>query len=268
MIARLKTALRNALPAQSQVPIKYWYDRFKGYAEPEMALLADLNLKGSHVADIGANRGSYAYCLRSLGATVEAFEPNPDCLSVLTRWAEGTSQVRVHPVALAADEGEATLHVPVDEEGVEHDASASINAAVASHSRQISIRTASLDSFGFDDLAFIKIDTEGHETNVLAGAAHTLERCSPALLIEIEQRHNADGPITAIFDRLRTIDYDGFFLKNGRLHPLDQFDPARDQADALFESHADAYINNFLFLNGKKAAAGDYARLFGKWMPD
>lgn len=88
MIANLKIRIRNALPLRAQVPIKYWYDRVKGHTELEMALLPELVSSNSHVADIGANRGCYAYSLDKLGATVEVFEPNLDCLSVLRRWAE------------------------------------------------------------------------------------------------------------------------------------------------------------------------------------
>lgn len=43
----------------------------------------------------------------------------------------------------------------------------------------------SLDSFGFERVDFIKIDVEGMELDVLAGAARTIERCRPQMIIEV-----------------------------------------------------------------------------------
>ena len=53
------------------------------------------------------------------------------------------------------------------------------------------IRT--LDSFGFASVGLIKIDAEGHEEAVLKGAADTLSRWRPSLIVEIEERHNPGG---------------------------------------------------------------------------
>lgn len=177
-------------------------------------------------------------------------------------------KVTVHPVALSDGAGTATLHVPVDERGIEHDASASINAGVSARTRRIKIPVASLDSFNFDNLDFIKIDTEGHESSVLAGAVETIKRCTPALLIEIEQRHNWSQPIASIVVRLASFGYSGFFLKDGRLISIELFDAARDQSEQVLEIHSRNYINNFLFLNNQKIELGKYKGLFARWMPN
>ena len=62
---------------------------------------------------------------------------------------------------------------------------------IVSSCYEVELRT--LDSYGFEDVAFIKIDVEGHEEAVLAGAGDTLVRAKPVLLIEIEERHNPGG---------------------------------------------------------------------------
>lgn len=41
-----------------------------------------------------------------------------------------------------------------------------------------------LDNFGFTDVDFLKIDTEGTEAQVIGGALETLERCSPIICLE------------------------------------------------------------------------------------
>ena len=47
------------------------------------------------------------------------------------------------------------------------------------------VELRSLDAFGLPRVDFIIIDVEGMETDVLAGAAETIARCKPAMMIEI-----------------------------------------------------------------------------------
>jgi hypothetical protein len=49
-----------------------------------------------------------------------------------------------------------------------------------------------LDSFGFRNLSFIKIDVEGFEDEVLEGARLTIARNRPVILIEIQGGHSLE----------------------------------------------------------------------------
>lgn len=49
------------------------------------------------------------------------------------------------------------------------------------------IRTIKIDDLGLMDVAFLKIDVEGWEPNVLAGAVQTIERCRPFVMIEFNK---------------------------------------------------------------------------------
>jgi len=264
-VANLKTALRNALPRRWQVPIKYAYGRARGDIEPEMALLPLLASRGERAIDVGGNRGTYAYRLWKLGVRVEIFEPNPHCAAILHSWAAGRDRVSVHEVALSSRSGTAELHVPVDAQGVEHDASASIEHAAPANSHDYRVPLRPLDSFGFHDAVLVKIDVEGHESSVIEGAQATLKASTPALLVEIEQRHNR-RPIAEIFGQIEQLGYRGFFLLGGKLVPVSAFDPDTHQSLAAFEGGGRGYHNNFLFLHAKRLDAGRYKVLSGRWM--
>ncbi len=252
--------LRVLVPQRHQVPAKFWYDWLRGHHEAEMAFLGSIVKSEDRAIDIGGNRGVYAYRLWRLGARVEVFEPNPACSNVLEAWAIGKPRVKVHTVALSSRPGSATLHIPVDESGVEHDASASIEHRGSTPVRDQLVALRTLDSYGFNGVTLIKIDVEGHENSVLEGAARTLWSSRPALLIEIEQRHHSK-PLDEVFGKVLAFGYQGFFLAAKELRPLDQFDADRHQSMKHFVTRREAYINNFLFLHRSKLAGGDYRML-------
>lgn len=263
-MAKLKTLVRDALPGRWQVPIRYLYTSALGHLEREMALLEDLVAYGDHVVDVGGNRGIYAYRFFQLGAEVDVFEPNPNCAAVLKDWAASRANITVHQVALSDRAGTARLHVPIDEHGLEHDASATIGRCAVAKTHDFAVETRLLDEFGFEAPALMKIDVEGHEGSVIEGAWKTLLRAHPVLIVEIEQRHNAT-PIGEIFARLESAEYCGFFMDGMMLSRLEEFNLDRDQAiGALGKS--DAYHNNFIFIGAAKLKEGQYEGFLKRWV--
>ncbi len=254
-LRRIKAAARDAIPAAWRVPAKYWHARITGTLEPEMALLVALVGRGERAIDVGGNFGAYAYALARLDARVEVFEPNPICLRALRAWAADRKRVAIHPFALSAIAGSAALAIPMEADGTEHDAAGSIEPGLGEHARLETVAVRTLDSFGFEDAALIKIDVEGHEAAVIEGALTTIAASSPALLVEIEQRHRV-SPIGATFDRFAALGYRGYFLRDGVLLDLARFAVSRDQAATALGSAA--YVNNFLFLAEARVRAGDY----------
>jgi hypothetical protein len=86
---------------------------------------------------------------------------------------------------------------------------------------------------------------------VVEGAAETIARLHPLLLIEIETRHHR-FPISEIFARLETMGYRGHYIDPAsfELLPVAQFDSARDQKPADLEAKAYLrYLNNFFFVH-------------------
>ncbi len=259
-LAQIKTFIRDALPARWQVPVKYRYLKACGGLEPELALLPLLIGRGERALDVGANYGTYALTLAGLGATVDLFEPNPAIAAVLRAWAQHRRGVTVHGLALSDQSGMAELVIPADAGGTEHDSSASIAPGFAATGRRVQVPMAPLDSLEITDAALIKIDVEGHEAAVLAGARQTIAASQPALIVEIEQRHIA-RPMAEVLGEIAAMGYRGCFLCDGVLLPLERFDPALHQSAARFAGQSGTYCNNFIFLATSRIAAGRYAAL-------
>lgn len=244
----LKTAVRKLMPFSLQVPVKYLLNTLSGRIEPELDILKLLIDAGDHVIDVGGNRGIYAYKLHKLGARVEVFEPNCVCADILKAWAAGKPSVNVHQIALSCAAGAAVLYIPLDASGIAHDASATLEIKPAGpvEDKMVALRT--LDSYGFADVTFIKIDVEGHESSVILGAAGSIANLKPTLLVEIEQRH-IHQPIGEVFGLLLDSGYSGYFLRNHKLQGINLFDVAKDQ-DFEGSLHApEKYIYNFIFVH-------------------
>lgn len=193
---------------------------------------------------MGANVGLYSYRLSKVCRRVEAFEPNPDCLAVLE--AYGAQNVRTHRVALSSEPGTLVLNIPVVG-GILQPGLGSAIMPSGVDSVSIEAPKRRLDDFDFTDVCFIKIDVEGHELEVLAGAERTIRRHHPVLLVEIEERHQQAG-MQAVFSVAADYGYSGFFVFEGSLQPLDRFKAEYHQRGYLEARQLVKYVNNFIFL--------------------
>ena len=260
VLLKAKSRIRDSLPAAWRVPAKYWHARMAGNLEPEMKFLPHLLTPGERMIDIGANYGLYAYAASRTGVAIELFEPNSQCLRALEAWAGVRHGIRVHSCALSAETGCARLSIPVERNGVEHDAAASIEPRPGGMFRVETVARRTLDSFAFEHVGFIKIDVEGHEAQVIEGARATINTFHPALLVEIEQRHRS-GPIEEVFRQIASLGYAGYFLRDGQLTELAQFRVTDHQSVADIGSRIRTYHNNFLFLAHSRLLAGHYRAL-------
>ena len=213
--------------------------------------------EGDAVVDIGANWGLYtAHLARLVGAAgqVDAFEPHPAHAESLDALARRRPQVAVHKVGLADAAGSATLHVPIVR-GREVTALSSLTApAGATELRTVEVPIRRLDDelSGRRPPSFVKCDVEGLEHAVLRGGEATFRAARPALLVEIEQRHQ-ERPIADTFTFMADLGYQGHFLAGGRLAPLERFDVERDQlaylgGDVVEYGMPDGYVADFLFV--------------------
>jgi FkbM family methyltransferase len=244
--------------------------REKRRGDAALRALEVLVRPGTVAVDVGANWGFFAYHLARLvgpRGRVYAIEPDPRHLASLRAIQRRRPHLAIHPVGLSDRAGAAELHVPVVA-GRRVDALASLavprERAGVAHER-VRVELARLDDLlpATTQVAFVKCDVEGHELAVLRGADGILRRHRPALLVEIEQRHQ-EGDIHRTFEHLAGLGYEGYQVRPGGLRPLAEFDLARDQlaflgAEFMPYAMPDGYVHDFVFV----APGTDVARLLG-----
>ncbi|SHG53528.1 methyltransferase, FkbM family [Bradyrhizobium erythrophlei] len=220
-------------------------------ADPELLYLDRIVPEGAVTVDVGANCGLYTRKLARLSRKVHAFEPSRKMADLLRRTS--ASNVSVHEIALSDQTGSAELFIPQNEREPVYGL-ASLEPRLGSSNKEvvsINVPTARLDAIVHQDVAFVKIDVEGHELNVLNGAVELLEHSQPVFLVEAEDRHRVQAT-RSIFEFFERRSYRGFFLKQGNAIPIDQFRPADLQdASALLpdggRKSGQSYVNNFFF---------------------
>jgi len=168
---------------------------------------------GSVAIDVGASLGEWTVPFaRKVGATgcVIAIEPAPRSATALqsTLAANALRQAELVRCAIGDHDGAAEFAVPLVTSAHTDTGTARIGPACAGYDAlQVPLRT--LDSLiqerNLARLDLIKIDVEGHECRVLDGAAATLGRHRPVLVIETG--HEADGERALIQDRLAGLGY-------------------------------------------------------------
>ncbi|TXT26055.1 MAG: FkbM family methyltransferase [Rhodocyclaceae bacterium] len=210
--------------------------------EPEIHLLPELVDPARVAIDVGANRGVWTHQLAALCPTVYAFEPNPKMFAILD--AARPANVIASRAALSNRSGVASLNVPRSARGFSNQhASLENNWSGAMEFGVVEVTTTRLDDLDIPPCGFIKIDVEGHEPAVIAGAAGLIARDRPSMLIELEERHS-ESSIEDSIKAVTDLGYDAFVLKNDALQPISAFDPEMDHRAAV---ETPGYIFNFIF---------------------
>ena len=141
--------------------------------------------------DIGANCGAMSVVLarRHPDAVIHAFEPGHEALGLLEANVGSLPNVVVHPLALGDRDGDAALHVRVDDLGQStlldpvDAASYEVQSASVRHAGRWAAEA------GITEVDVLKIDVEGLEVEVLRALAPLLPRVK-VLYLEYEGRRS------------------------------------------------------------------------------
>ena len=182
------------LPAQDL----YIYPAIKHtgeYSGREIDIYQSLLKPGDVAVDVGANVGVFTMALGiAVGASgrILAFEPQPPLFEILKRniARHGLTRVEVHRAIVSDDDGNGEF---LEIESLPEAAKLNFGALnvdsriLSGYGRMTPTPVRSIDSFGLDRCDFIKIDVEGGEASVLAGASKTINGHRPILSMECDQ---------------------------------------------------------------------------------
>lgn len=177
------------------------------------------------IIDVGANYGEMLL-LDEIAACPEvlAVEPNPMVLPYLAKTLDGAANIRILACALSRSEGRQAFAVNRQWSGM---------SRLGDGGEQILVEVTTIDRMMRERLArrsgrlnlLLKIDVEGSEADVLAGAAESI-RAADAFCALIEVGHLSDAQIAAI---ARDFTFEGLDLRNGTVRAVPDVRRLRDK---------------------------------------
>lgn len=154
------------------------------WAQLEIDTLSHFIEKGDVIIDVGAFIGTHARAFSTLtteSGKVYAFEPNSSIYSYLEENASNSSTLNIEtfPFALGVTDGTMNVIGSADSNrGASYlDVTGNIDCQTIAEVKQ-------LDSLNIRQVDFIKIDVEGMEFAVLAGAQRTVNLYQPTIFLE------------------------------------------------------------------------------------
>lgn len=183
-VDRLLTAIRLGFDLQALRGLLTW----PKFSASSYTLVSDLKKQGiapHTVVDVGANVGQFAVSagMQFPDAIIHCFEPIPECAGELRKNTAGLSEVTIYNAAVGSANGTLSFNVN------SHSHSSSALELASSHKeafpaaeveRMISVPVTTLDSALQDSElrspCLIKLDVQGFEADVIAGAEEVLSK--------------------------------------------------------------------------------------------
>jgi FkbM family methyltransferase len=174
-------------------------DCYGEYSRGEDQLFAQLAPPGGLALDVGANIGALTLPLaRIVGArgAVVAFEPQRAVYQLLCTNLALNEINNVRAIHAAAGQAAGRTFVPV----FDHSKPGNFGGIELNDQGGEPVEVMTIDSLQLPACHFIKIDVEGRERSVIAGAAATIARCRPVLYVENDRRQQSPELIRQICD--------------------------------------------------------------------
>jgi FkbM family methyltransferase len=151
-----------------------------GFADVQRSLLADCDL----LIDVGANTGQFAERMRAFGYSKRmiSFEPSSDAFNVLSGRAAKDHNWEARQTALGSEPGQAELNLSANSKSSSilaieqrHVIAGPNSAVVGREPVTVSTLDVQLEGASYSR-AFLKLDVQGYELEVLLGATKTIDR--------------------------------------------------------------------------------------------
>lgn len=165
----------------------------------ELALIGSIIRPGDVCVDVGANIGLYSVLCASRGARVIAFEPTVTHAELTLNLAPWPDSVAIN-IGISDEDGE--LHMGRPYAGEVGDAHSSFRAGTCSDPTMPVRRLAGVPQVAeLETIDFLKVDVEGWEPQVIAGARELWERRAIGIaLVEVSQQWGATDYLTYLAD--------------------------------------------------------------------
>ena len=170
------------------------------FSEGEVQIFSNFVQRGAIVLDVGANIGAHTVPLAQLAGSegmVVAFEPQPILHQILCANLAINSIPNVRTYAMALGSAQGSCKIPILDYAAPNNFGG-ISMDMVPDGEIVPLST--LDDFGLSRVDFIKLDVEGFESQVLEGAAATIDRCHPIMYVENDRKEKSAELIQRLFD--------------------------------------------------------------------
>ena len=136
-----------------------------------------------YIFDVGANRGQFLQLvlgnMQDRDFSVHCFEPGRETFKMLVNSSSGDQRIRLNNIGLGKEKGEAMLYFDNEGSGLASLTKRKLEHFGIDFNKSEKVEIGTIDAYcsenGIRRIHLLKIDVEGHELDVLAGAKKMLE---------------------------------------------------------------------------------------------
>lgn len=245
MIKDLEYTLKNIFFSEKFLLKKRLKRALKNNYEKELKLIESFGNKKKNAVDVGVYRGVYSYKLSKHFKKVYSYEPNPLLYPYLKKnLGQIIQNMTISNLALSDKTGNINLRIPkrsrsIFKKNIEE--LYQLGCATIHHQNQFikydsfTVKKEKLDNLLQDEqIGFIKIDVEGHESEVIKGSLELIKKQKPILLIEIEERHSKK-PVFETIKFINSLGYKSYYLEKKKIISTNNLNDFKKNNNYLFK---------------------------------
>ena len=185
---RIENDVLVVVPDNLNLMTPYVLEEQQDWLEDEIKFVRELIKPGMRIIDIGANYGCYTLTMGKLAGSdgrLWAFEPCSSTADHLQQSIEanGLDQIQLIRAALSNRQGEATLST---QDNAELNSLTDDNGGVDSETVPLYRLDDCMQTYGWKNIDFLKLDAEGEEIRILEGGEKFFRTLSPLVMFELK----------------------------------------------------------------------------------